>query len=168
MLVNNIDLKVENLQTGVIYYPWVLNPDLTTKSAATRALPATRGIDNRNNVEKVSIAAPPPGRYRVTVTHSGGLPGNPAPSTQAVSAVLSGVVPELPTITSIVRSATPGLFLMTYTGDVGAYFTIQTTTDLITWTDSGSVLTEAGINSVVLNTGTTDPKRFWRLKRGQP
>lgn len=168
MLVNNIDLKVENLQTGVIYYPWILNPDLTTKSAATRALPATRGIDNRNNVEKVSIAAPPPGRYRVTVMHSGGLPGNPAPGTQVVSVVVSGVVPELPTITSIVRSAAPGQFLLTYTGDVGAYFTIQTTTDLLTWTNSGSVLTEAGINSVVLNTGTSDPKRFWRLKRGQP
>ena len=167
MLVNNLNLQVENIQTGEVLHPWVLNPDLTTKSAATRSAPATRGVDSRNNVEKVSMAAPPAGEYRVTITHAGGIPGNAAPSNQLVSVVTTGVIPELPKITSIIRSATPGQFLLTYTGDVGAYFTIQTTTNLTTWTNSGSVLTESGINSVVLSTGTSDPNRFWRLKRGQ-
>lgn len=61
--------------------------------------PATRGVDNRNNVERVSIAAPAAGEYRIIVTHSGGLAGNPAPSAQPVSVVLGSVVPEAPRIT---------------------------------------------------------------------
>jgi Subtilase family len=167
MLVNNINLQVQNLQTGEILNPWVLNPDLTNKTVVARSAAATRGVDNRNNVEKVSMAAPAAGRYRVTVTHAGGIAGNAAPSNQLVSVVTTGVIPELPTITSIIRSATPGQFLLSFTGDVGAFFTIQTTTNLSTWTNSGSVLTAAGTNSVVLNTGSSDLKRFWRLKRGQ-
>lgn len=177
MLVNNIDVKVEYLGTDTttqpppapitVYLPWTLNPDLTIKSAVTRALAATRAIDNRNNVEKVSIAAPPAGRYRVTVTHSGGLSGNPAPSTQVVSAALSGVTPELPTITSLASSPTATEFILTFTADPGAYFMIQSSPDLVTWTDAGSVLAEAVTNSVIVTSGVGDSKFFWRMRRGQ-
>ena len=177
MLVNNIDLKVEYLGTDTttqpppapitVYFPWTLNPDLTTKSAVTRALAATRAIDSRNNVEKVSIAAPPAGRYRITVTHSGGLSGNPAPSTQVVSAALSGVTPALPKITEVAKSPTGNQALLTFTADPGAYFTIQSSTDLVTWTDAGSVLAEAAVNTVEVPTNPGDTRRFWRMRRGQ-
>jgi|GEM_PF-133215 len=178
MLVNNLDLKVEYLGPDVTtfpapsvavstFLPWTLNPDLTTKSATTRALAAVRGVDNRNNVEKVSIASPAAGRYRITVTHSGGLPGNPAPSTQVVSAALSGVTPELPTITSLAASPTATEFILSFTADPGAFFTIQSSPDLVTWMDEGSVLAETVTNSVIVTSGVGDPKLFWRMRRGQ-
>ena len=149
------------------YYPWTLNPDLTNKSAVTRALAATRVADSRNNVEKVSIASPPAGRYRITVTHSGGLSGNPAPSTQVVSAALSGVTPALPKITEVAKSPTGNQALLTFTADPGAYFTIQSSTDLVTWTDAGSVLAEAAVNTVEVPTNPGETRRFWRMRRGQ-
>ena len=177
MLVNNIDLKVEYLDTDTttypphapitVYYPWTLDPDLTNKSATTRAAAATRAVDNRNNVEKVSIAAPSAGRYRITVTHAGGLSGNPAPSTQVVSAALSGVTPELPTITGLAASPTATEFILSFTADPGAYFTIQSSPDLVTWTDEGAVLAETVANSVVVTSNTVNTKRFWRMRRGQ-
>lgn len=60
-----------------VFMPWVLNPDLTNKSAVARSAPATTGYDDRNNVEQVVIPAPTPGLYRIVVIHSGGLPGGP-------------------------------------------------------------------------------------------
>lgn len=178
MLVNNLDLKVEYLGPDVMtlpapttvistFLPWTLNPDLTTKSATTRALPAVRDVDTRNNVEKVSIASPAAGRYRITVTHSGGLSGNPAPSTQVVSAALSGVTPELPTITSLAASPTATEFILSFTADPGAFFTIQSSPDLETWTDEGTVLAETVTNSVIVTSGVGDSKLFWRMRRGQ-
>ena len=177
MLVNNIDLKVEYLGTDTTvypppapittYYPWSLNPDLTSKSATTRALTATRAVDNRNNVEKVSIAAPAAGRYRITVTHSGGLSGNPTPSTQVVSAAVSGVTPELPNITELASSPTANEFLLSFTADPGAYFTIQSSTNLVTWADAGSVLAEEVVNTVLVTPNTGEARRFWRIRRGQ-
>lgn len=177
MLVNNIDMKVEYLGSDIsvcsppvpvsTYLPWTLNPDLTNKSAATRSLGATRSIDNRNNIEKVSIATPLAGRYRITVTHSGGLPGNPAPSTQVVSVALSGVTPEPARISDLALSPTSTELLLTFIADPGAYFTIQTSTDLLTWTDVGSVLAEQAMNSVLVNINSNETSRFWRVRRGQ-
>jgi len=74
-------------------------PVLEIRQQAESLAAATRGVDNRNNVERVSIAAPAAGQYRITLTHSAGLAGNPAPSAQPVSVVLGGVVPEAPRIT---------------------------------------------------------------------
>jgi hypothetical protein len=177
MLVNNIDLKVEYLGADITvqqapstvvstFLPWVLNPDLTTKSATTRALAATRGVDNRNNVEKVSIATPAAGRYRITVKHSGGISGNPAPSNQLVSTVISGVTPELPTVQSLVKSPSGTQAILTFTADPGAYFTIQSSLDLTTWADVGTVLADQVSNAVVVETNPGDAKRFWRMRRG--
>jgi hypothetical protein len=178
MLINNLDLKVEYLgpdttalppPTEVIstFLPWTLDPDLSNKSATTRALAAVRGVDDRNNVEKVSISSPMAGRYRITVTHSGGISGNPAPSTQVVSAALSGVTSELPTITSVAASPTATEFILSFTADPGAFFTIQSSPDLEVWTDEGSVLAEAVTNSLIVTSDMADTKLFWRMRRGQ-
>lgn len=51
--------------------------------------------------------------------------------------------------------------------DPGAYFTIQTSTDLATWTDVGSVLAEEVSNSVLVTSNTGETCRFWRMRRGQ-
>ena len=34
VLVNNLDLRIERVGASNIYYPWVLNPDLTNKPEA--------------------------------------------------------------------------------------------------------------------------------------
>jgi len=126
---------------------------------------ATRGVDNRNNVERVSVGAPAAGECRITLTHSGGVPGNPAPSAQSVSVVLGGVVPEPPVITELAKSPTANEFLLTFEADPGAYFTIEGSTDLINWIEEGSALAEDVSNTVFLT--CADPYRFWRLRRGQ-
>lgn len=184
MLVNNIDLKVEYLGTDTAtfpagnpvstFLPWVLNPDLTGETAALRSQAATRGIDTRNNVEKVSIAAPAAGRYRIAVTHAGALPEeaivnpNPQPaSPQIISLVAGGVSAELPTVVSLAVSPIATEFLLTYTADPGAYFTIQSSSDLITWTDQGSVQSLLGTNTVLVTSNPGEDKRFWRMRRGQ-
>jgi hypothetical protein len=167
MLINNIDLRVEYLDTPTTYLPWVLTPDLPNETAAVRSAAATRGIDNRNNIERVTIATPSAGRYRITVTHAGGISGNPLPSNQVVSVVAGGSTPEVPVISLIEVAPTVDEYLITFTSDPGAYFTIETSTDLVTWTATGSVLAESDENTILVTTQTTDPKRFWRLQRGQ-
>jgi hypothetical protein len=178
MLVNNIDLRVEYLgpdvttllaPTAVVatFLPWTLNPDLGGETAALRSAAAVRGVDNRNNVEKVSVATPVAGRYRITLTHAGGLPDNPAPSTQVVSIVLSGVTSELPRINSLAVSPTATQYLLTFSADPGAYFTLQSSPDLMNWTDSGSVLAVNVTNTVLVNSAITNSKLFWRMRRGQ-
>ncbi len=165
MLVNNLDVVVERILDSTLFRPWILNPDLTNKTAAARAAAATRGVDNRNNVERVSIASPSAGQYRITVTHSGGLPGNPAPSTQKASVVLGGVTPPAPVITALEKSPTTNEFLLTFVADPGAYFTILTSTNLTDWTAAGSVLAESSTNTVQLTSSAEH--RFWALRRGQ-
>lgn len=58
-LINNLNLQVSDGVTT--YNPWVLDP-------ANRSAVATRGIDNLNNIEQVTIATPIAGTYSVTVT----------------------------------------------------------------------------------------------------
>jgi hypothetical protein len=116
-------------------------------------------------VERVSILTPAAGQYRITVTHSGGLPGNPAPSTQAVSVVLGGVAPPVPLITALDKSPSTNQFLLTFTADPGAYFTILSSTNLSTWTTNGSVLAAGNTNVVALTSSV--PNKFWRVQRGQ-
>lgn len=62
-LVNDLDLELV-APDGQRWRPWVL-------SAAPRldslTLPARRGLDRRNNVEQISLTAPPAGAYQVLV-----------------------------------------------------------------------------------------------------
>lgn len=61
-LVNNLDLQVGS-PAGVVL-PWILNP---TPNAASLTAPATRGFDNTNNVEQVTIETPAPGVHTFSV-----------------------------------------------------------------------------------------------------
>ena len=62
-LVNDLDLTVTT-PTGTEYLPWVLQhaPD-----PAILNLPATRGMDDLNNVEQVTIDAPESGLFSITI-----------------------------------------------------------------------------------------------------
>lgn len=190
VLVNDINLKIEHVQPAsnekvypppssslTTYHPWVLNPDLAGKAAAARSSAATRGVDNRNNVERISVNAPTAGLYRVTLTHAGGLPGGPAPSAQTVSVAMSGgttpsraAVLDLFESTNLYPAINAKVYTMVYEADPDAYFTVQVSTDLMTWTDVSTVhgSATATINAVdvpVPLSASTTERHFWRLKR---
>lgn len=165
VLVNNLDLRVERVGATNVYYPWILNPDLTNKTEAARSAAATTGVDNRNNVEQVFIGNPASGRYRIVVTHSGGLPGGLAPSAQWASLQTSGDTPLPPVFTAIEANPSGTNMLLTFTADPGAYFHLLTSTNLINWQTNATVKAEAVTNSILVE--ATDPYRFWLLRRQQ-
>jgi len=165
VLVNNLDLRVERVGATNVYYPWILNPDLTNKTEAARSAVATTGVDNRNNVEQVSITNPPTGRYRIVVTHSGGLPGGLAPSAQWASLQTRGDTPLPPVFTAIESSPSGTNMLLTFTADPGAYFHLLTSTNLVDWQTNATVKAEAVTNSILVE--AADPYRFWLLRRQQ-
>ncbi|MBN2785941.1 MAG: S8 family serine peptidase [Pontiellaceae bacterium] len=165
MLVNNLDLWVENEDGSQIFYPWVLNPDLTNESYIVRSTPATTGYDDRNNIEQVSISAPTAGNYRIFITHSGGLIGGPAPTNQWVSILTSGDVPLPPAITGLEHSPTNNEFLFSFECDPGAHLILESATNLLssTWTEEGSIETFGANNALIVT--ATNEINFWRLRR---
>jgi len=62
-LVNNIDLKVVT-PTGDTLLPWILNP---APNAASLTSPATKGIDDLNNMEQVQIDTVSAGTYTLLI-----------------------------------------------------------------------------------------------------
>jgi predicted SnoaL-like aldol condensation-catalyzing enzyme len=64
-LVNDLDLTVEEISSGIIYKPWVLGNEANADSL--QKLPV-RKRDSLNTAEQVSIALPNAGNYRVRVT----------------------------------------------------------------------------------------------------
>ena len=78
MLVNDLDLRVIG-PDSTVYEPWVLDP-------ANPANAATKGDNDRDNVEVVQIDAPAEGQYIVRITHKGTLSNG----AQDVSLVLTG------------------------------------------------------------------------------
>jgi hypothetical protein len=81
ILINNLDIKI--IKDGVEILPWVLNPLQPNANA-------TRGIDNLNNIEQVTIDNPVAGSYKIVVT------GASIPlDTQEFSVIYDYVAPEL-------------------------------------------------------------------------
>jgi hypothetical protein len=66
MLVNDLDLRIEHLDSGTVFEPYVLDP---TQPASA----ASRGDNFRDNVEQVDIPTPAAGEYVVTVSHKGSV-----------------------------------------------------------------------------------------------
>jgi hypothetical protein len=77
-LVNDLDLRIHGPE-GQTRFPWVLDP-------ANPDLPATRGNNDRDNVEQVLIMEPQDGLYRIQVTAPAGLVDGP----QAFSLLITG------------------------------------------------------------------------------
>jgi hypothetical protein len=165
VLVNNIDVRLERVGVTNVYYPWILNPDLTNKTESARSAAATTGVDNRNNAEQVYLASPTPGRYRIVVAHSGGLLGGPSPSAQWVTMTTSGDTPLPPVFTAIESNPQGTEMLLTFTADPGAYFHLLSSTNLVTWQTNATVKAEAVTNSVLVS--ATQPYEFYRLRRQQ-
>ncbi|UCE67668.1 MAG: IPTL-CTERM sorting domain-containing protein [Candidatus Zixiibacteriota bacterium] len=66
MMVNDLDLRLEYIGTGTIYYPYILNP-------SAPANPAVTGDNIRDNIEQIYIDLPSAGTYRLSVSHKGTL-----------------------------------------------------------------------------------------------
>ncbi|WP_124980624.1 S8 family serine peptidase [Nonlabens xiamenensis] len=66
-LINDLDVKVTD-SNGNEFFPWKLDPAFPNN-------PATKGVNNVDNVEIVEVNAPA-GTYTITVSHKGSLTGN--------------------------------------------------------------------------------------------
>jgi hypothetical protein len=82
-LINDLDLRIKDNTTGVVYMPWTLNP-------ASPGAAAVKSDNFRDNEEKVELTdSLIPGRsYTITITHKGTLQG--PGGTQNYSLVISG------------------------------------------------------------------------------
>ncbi|NGP89665.1 S8 family serine peptidase [Fodinibius halophilus] len=78
MLVNDLDVKITD-ENGNTYEPYVMDP-------ANPNTAATKGNNDRDNVEQVMIKAPTAGVYTVTITHEGSITDGP----QDASLILTG------------------------------------------------------------------------------
>ncbi|WP_428232904.1 S8 family serine peptidase [Flavobacterium sp.] len=79
--INDLDIKI--VKDGITTLPWVLNPTTPNSNAS-------RGVDNMNNIEQVTLDNPSSGTYKIIVT------GSRVPlGTQEFSVVYDFVAPEL-------------------------------------------------------------------------
>lgn len=69
MLVNDLDLKITNMNTNEVFLPWRLD-------AHNPLAEATRGDNKVDNVEQVLIENPTAGTYKVVVSHKRNLVNN--------------------------------------------------------------------------------------------
>jgi hypothetical protein len=67
-LINNLNLTVTD-PSATVFNPWVLDP-------ANPANAAVRGVDNRNNIEQVTILSPAAGNYSITISGAS-IPSGP-------------------------------------------------------------------------------------------
>ena len=75
-LVNDLDLELKEINTGLVYKPWVLNSFPNVDSL--KKLPV-RKRDSLNTAEQVSIELPAAGQYQIKVTANQILTGNKQP-----------------------------------------------------------------------------------------
>ncbi len=61
VLVNNLDISIKEIATGIVTLPWILDP-------ANPANLATRGVDNLNNIEQITLQNPAAGTYEITIS----------------------------------------------------------------------------------------------------
>jgi hypothetical protein len=122
--VNDLDIKI--VRGGVTILPWILNP--STPDAI-----ATRGVDNLNNIEQITIDQPTAGTYKIIVTGTA-VPMN----SQEFSVVYDYIVSELiltypiggekfnPDVTEFIRWDYEGevrTFNIEYSNDGGSTYT---------------------------------------------
>lgn len=90
-LVNDLDVRLVNEDTGNVYYPWYLVKSWTI-------LPSSNSIakrdarNDRDNIEKIELPNKIAGNYKVIVTYNGTLQGN----SQDYSLIVSGAGGQMP------------------------------------------------------------------------
>jgi hypothetical protein len=174
-LVNDLDLRIYPPGTttfdpnaSTTYKPWILNPDLTNMTVAARSAPATTGDDSRNNLEQVVVNSPLTGtNYIVRVTYKGSLKdnyGHPA-NDQWASLVMSGnLSTALPFVITGFYPQPNGQFIITWNAVVGGEYVVQTSTDLIHWTDDTGYI-NANYESMSDLVTPSGPYSYYRIAR---
>lgn len=69
MLVNDLDLRVRNLETGEVHFPYRLDP-------TNPETPSSKGDNYRDNIEKLHFLPNEAGSYVLSVKHKGVLQGD--------------------------------------------------------------------------------------------
>jgi hypothetical protein len=171
-LVNDLDLRVYppgvtnnfNPNAAGTFKPWILNADLTNKTAAARSAAATTGDDSINNIEQVVVFAPSTNAgdyYTVRVTYKGSLNGGQ----QWASLITSGnAVPIVDFRITSFTELMDGSFAITWNSVVGGVYYVQTSSDLFTWTDVGGPYV-ANLESMSKIVTPPGPYSFYRIKR---
>ncbi len=161
MLINDLDLRVVNA-SGTTNFPWVLNPAIPSSIATT-------GDNFRDNTEQVVVSNPTAQAvYTVHITHKGNLVDDTgAIAEQAVSIVLSGIVPESrPQLKISEFVATSASELVEWPSVVGQNYRMQATTNLVdtAWSDSSAEISATKTNTVWEETSPASVSaRFYRL-----
>lgn len=171
VLMNDIDLRLIS-PSGQVFEPWVLNPDLTGKSATLRALPATRGDDTRNNVEQVGVRLPQAGIWKAVLTHKGtnllGAGGTNV-THQLVSLVASGNVEIVADPVEILDMApVPGNQLaFLFSTEPGRWYDLQWINPVTAsnWASIHAVNAQSDLTAITIARPSTN--RFYRVLRTQ-
>ena len=102
-LVNDLDLRITNVQTNEVHYPWKLDVNAPRN-------PAIKGDNTVDNVEQVLIDQPAAGIYKIEVSNKGTLVNNDGANTekQVYSMIVTGYT-EIPTPEVIPAEASPTL-----------------------------------------------------------
>jgi hypothetical protein len=172
-LVNDLDLRIYPPGAPLIkdgaatLRPWVLNPDLTNRTAAARGAAATRGDDTRNNVEQVVAYSPTANQvYRVRVDHKGTLQNS---SPQWVSVVISGnAIPyvdfRVTAFQQTVPATSPPTYMIVFNSVPGGIYRLESSNDLVTWvTASGDIVARADQTTTTVQSGQS--QQFYRFRR---
>ena len=103
-LVNDLDLRITNIQTNEVYYPWKLDVNAPRN-------PAIKGDNTVDNVEQVLIDQPAAGIYKIEVSNKGTLVNNDGVNAekQAYSMIVTGYTGVLTPPTATPMEASPTL-----------------------------------------------------------
>ena len=103
-LVNDLDLRITNIQTNEVYYPWKLDVNAPRN-------PAIKGDNTVDNVEQVLIDQPTAGIYKIEVSNKGTLVNNDGVNAekQTYSMIVTGHTGILTPSTTTPVEASPTL-----------------------------------------------------------
>ena len=103
-LVNDLDLRITNIQTNEVYYPWKLDVNAPRN-------PAIKGDNTVDNVEQVLIDQPTAGIYKIEVSNNGTLVNNDGVNAekQTYSMIVTGHTGILTPSTTTPVEASPTL-----------------------------------------------------------
>lgn len=91
LLINDLDLRLINMDTQTTYYPWALRRSWSIPSTSNQI--AIRTGDNmRDNIEKIEPANAVAGNYKIIISHKGNLTGG----SQDYSLVITGAGGVMP------------------------------------------------------------------------
>ncbi|HOR77701.1 MAG TPA: S8 family serine peptidase [Anaerolineaceae bacterium] len=161
VLVNDLDLRVVSA-SGTTNLPWILNPASPSNSA-------TKGDNYRDNVEQVVVTnAMASEQFIVRVTHKGTLVDDTGqPSSQDLSIILSGIVPETRSELAIVEADfAGGSELILWPSVVGQNYRVQAAVDLLeqVWTNTSAEISATKTNTAWESGITPDGElQFYRL-----